>query len=453
MTSISVASVLQSVVIFAFIFTMSHFSSETEYAEYRRTFYIVDFTTALSLFGLGTLMLRKPIKALYTDIIPMVLIINSIQIVTVSVFVFIQHLTFLRYLEIVLFIFLNTLYHLSVSVIVLKTERKLYFRCTSSCFLITMLLMITLVHFDILNYRNAYLTRLLILAVYIIPFLLHVGNRLWKIRMPSMGHTFALLKEAAPIGLGVLLGSCTQYIDKFIASMMDAHQLTVYANASADIPFVGQAISTMSIFFVPIIHTCYMNKDIKGACSNLSNLFIYGWYIGVTVFTMLFCNAEFVVDLLYSNRYAESVILFRVFCFAYLFRIVTYTQVIVALELETIIIRRMIIEMVLQLVLSFILLKLLGTFGLALSVILVLALWSVPYNVLYFRKRLSCRILEILPLKQMSLFFLKAFVPCMSAVMLMNQFGIHRLVILVTSLLLYILVNHKELLYIIRKTR
>lgn len=453
MTSISVASVLQSVVIFAFIFTMSHFSSETEYAEYRRTFYVVDFTTALSLFGLGTLMLRKPIKALYNDIVPMVLIINFIQIVTVTVFVFIQHLTLLRYLEIVLFIFFNTLYHLSISVIVLKNERRLYFRCTSTCFFSTTLLLITFVHFDLLNYRSAYLIRLLILAFYIIPFLLYVGNRLWKIRMPSMGHTLELLKEAAPIGLGVLLGSCTQYIDKFIASMMDAHQLAVYANASADIPFVGQAISTMSVFFVPIIHMCYLKKDIKGACSNLSNLFIYGWYIGVSVFTMLFCNAEFVVDILYSSRYAESVILFRVFCFAYLFRIVTYTQVIVALELEKIIIKRMMIEMVLQLVLSFILLKLFGTFGLALSVILVLTLWSVPYNVLNFRKRLSCHILDILPVKQMTLFFLKAFIPCLGLVMLMNQFVINRLFVFVASLILYTLLNYKEILYIIRKTR
>ena len=125
MTSISVASVLQSVVIFAFIFTMSHFSSETEYAEYRRTFYVVDFTTVLSLFGLGTLLLRKPLKNLYTDIAPMVLIINTIQAITVSIFVIIQKLSFDRYLEIVFFVFINTLYQLIVSVIVLKNERKL----------------------------------------------------------------------------------------------------------------------------------------------------------------------------------------------------------------------------------------------------------------------------------------------------------------------------------------
>ena len=190
-----------------------------------------------------------------------------------------------------------------------------------------------------------------------------------------------------------------------------------------------------------------------GACANLSSLFLFGWYLGVSVFTVLFCNAEFVVDLLYSSRYFESVVLFRVFCLGYLFRIVSYTQIIVSLELENIIIKRMFIEMVLQFILSFVLLKFLGVLGLALSVILVLTLWSVPYNVINFKRRLSCKISEILPFKQMFLFFLKAFVPCLIAVVSMNAFAINRTIVFIVSSLLYVVINMKEIIYVIRKTR
>lgn len=453
MTSISVASVLQSMVIFAFIFTMSHFSIETEYAEYRKTFYVVDFSTAISLFGLGTLILRKPIKSLYDDIVPTMLIINTIQLISVLVFLFIQHLSFVKYLQIVSFIFLETIYQLIVSVIVLKNARRLYFACTSSCFLLTIISLVVLVKFDGLNYLNVYYLRIIILLLYIIPFLIYTGKRIFKIKFPSFPKVVSLFKEAAPIGFGVLLGSCTQYIDKFIASMMDTHQLAVYANASASVPFVGTAITTMSVFFLPIIHKCYINKDKMGACANLSSLFLFGWYLGVSVFTVLFCNAEFVVDLLYSSRYFESVVLFRVFCLGYLFRIVSYTQIIVSLELENIIIKRMFIEMVLQFILSFVLLKFLGVLGLALSVILVLTLWSVPYNVINFKRRLSCKISEILPFKQMFLFFLKAFVPCLIAVVSMNAFAINRTIVFIVSSLLYVVINMKEIIYVIRKTR
>ena len=122
MTSISVASVLQSVVIFSFIFAMSHFSCETEYAEYRRIFYVIDFSTAISLFGLGTLLLRKPLKCLYSDIVPTVFIINLIQLVTVLVLLIIQSLPIIKYIEIVSFVFLNTLYQLCVTVLVMTNS-------------------------------------------------------------------------------------------------------------------------------------------------------------------------------------------------------------------------------------------------------------------------------------------------------------------------------------------
>ncbi len=453
MTSISVASVLQSIVIFAFIFTMSHFAVETEYAEYRKVFYVVDFSTAISLFGLSNLILRKPTKSLYEDIISTILIINAIQLMSVLVFMYIQHFSLLRYLEIVSFIFLNTLYQVSVSIIVLKNERRLYFACTATCFIITVISLLFLVKMDALGFTNAFVLRVIVVLLYIVPFLLFVGKRLFNIKFPSLPRIVSLFKEAAPIGFGVILGSCTQYTDKFIASMMDTHQLAVYANASASVPFVGTAITTMSVFFIPIIHNCYVNKDYKGACHNLSSLFLFGWYIGVSIFTLLFCNAEFVVDLLYSSRYSESVLLFRIFCLGYLFRMASYTQIIVSLELENIIIKRMFIEMILQFVLSFTLLKLLSTLGLAISVIIVLGLWSVPYNVIYFKRRLSCRLSDIFPIKEMAFFFLKAFVPCILAVILMNYFNFNRLVVFLVSSLIYLSINYREILYVIKKTR
>lgn len=453
LTSISIASVLQSVVIFAFIMTMSHFSSENEYSEYRKIFYIIDFTTAISMFGSGALILRKPIKEIYNNIISIVLIINSIQLIAVLVFMFIQHFTFIKYIEIIFFIALNTTYHIVISIIVLRNARKLYFACTSTCFVFTGISLFFLVKSDALTFTFAYLIRLIILLIYVVPFLIWIGKRLFKIKFPTFQRTLSLFKEAAPIGFGTIIGSFTLYIDKFIASMMDAHQLAVYANASADVPFVGTAIATMSSFFLPIIHNCYIKRDIKGACSNLSELLLYGWYIGVTVFTILFCNAEYVVELLYSKQYMESVVLFRIFCLAYLFRIVTYSSVIVALELENIIIKRMIIEMILQTVLSVLLLKILGPLGLAISVITVLALWSVPYNVWNFKRRLNCKLKDIYQAKRMLVFFLKAFLPCLLIVAVMSVLGISQLIVLISSIVVYVLINFRELLYIIRKTR
>ena len=135
-TSFSVASMLQSVAIFAFIFIMSHLATIDAYAEYRKTFYVIDFTTAISLFGLNTLLLRKSISSLYSDILPTVIIINLIQVISVFVFMVIQGFPLLKYWEIVFFISLNTLYQICVSILILSKKKNLYAVCTISSFFV-----------------------------------------------------------------------------------------------------------------------------------------------------------------------------------------------------------------------------------------------------------------------------------------------------------------------------
>lgn len=452
-TSFSVASMLQNVAIFAFIFAMSHFATVDDYAEYRKTFYIIDFTTAISLFGFNTLLLRKPIKSLYGDILPIIIIINIIQLISVFVFMIIQGFPVYKYLEIVFFISLNTLYQICVSVLILSKKKKLYAVCTFSSFVFTVASLVYLIYSTSLDFYNVYFLRIILLAIYILPFFILIRRALKDIKFPSFRKLFEIGKEASPIGFGVIIGSFTLYIDKFIASMMDSYQLTIYANASADIPFVGVAISTMSIYFIPIIHKHFTNNEYHQASHNISTLFIFGWYIGVTIFTLLFCNAEFIIDLLYSSKYAESATLFRIFCGSYLLRIVSYTQLIVSLELERIIIKRMLVEMVLQIVLSVAFFKVFGLVGLAISVILVLGLWSVPYNISYFRTSLKCKVRDILPFNDMLKFFIKAFTPCLLVSILMRNYSINGFIIFSVTFVLYSILNFKEIIYIMRNIR
>ena len=452
-TSFSVASMLQSVAIFAFIFIMSHLATIDAYAEYRKTFYVIDFTTAISLFGLNTLLLRKSIRSLYSDILPTVIIINLIQVISVFVFMVIQGFPLLKYLEIVFFISLNTLYQICVSILILSKKKNLYAVCTISSFFVAGIGLGLLAYSNSLDFYNVYILRIVLLAIYILPFFIEVRRSLRAIEFPSTRKIFEIARDAAPIGLGVMLGSCTLYIDKFIASMMDSYQLSVYANGSADVPFVGIAITTMSIYFIPIIHKHYSAKEYQLASQNISSLFLFGWYIGVSVFTLLFCNAEFVINVLYSSRYAESVTIFRIFCAAYLLRIVSYTQLIVALELEKIIIKRMLVEMILQVVSSFLLFKLFGIVGLSVSVILVLGLWSVPYNILYFKKSLHCKVRDLLPVKSMLSFFIKAFLPCLIISIIMRDYSANGFFIFIVTLVLYCIINFREIVYILRNVR
>lgn len=432
---------------------MSYFSEVSEYAQYRKYFYVIDFTTALSLFGINTLLLRKDKEFISYNIISSILIINLLSFISIVAFGIIKDFSCVVFVQVLLFVFLNTLYQIITGLIIRFHKCKLYFRSTSSNFIIVSVILAYLIVQNKLTFANVYYVRIGSLLLYILPFLITFRDYFKEIKRPNLKKVWSLFKEACPIGLGVIVGSCTLYADKFIASLMSDYDLAVYANASANIPFVGVAITTMSAYYIPIIHREYNQSNLADAKKSLNELFLFGGYIGIIVFSILFCNAKPIITLLYSARYSDSIALFQIFSLGYLLRIISYTHVIVALELEKIILRRMIIELLLQVSVSVLLYKYFGVYGLATSVILVLACWSVPYNIYYFSKKLQCNIRDIIPLKKLGVFFLKCFVVYYAINLLTNYICNNALITIIITSVLFIIVNHKELLYIIQKLR
>ena len=59
LTTFSVISCIQTIVVYLYVLFLTRFASETEYAHYISITYIVDFTVAISLFGFNLLILRE----------------------------------------------------------------------------------------------------------------------------------------------------------------------------------------------------------------------------------------------------------------------------------------------------------------------------------------------------------------------------------------------------------
>ncbi|MDO9153337.1 MAG: hypothetical protein Q7U47_06475 [Paludibacter sp.] len=263
-----------------------------------------------------------------------------------------------------------------------------------------------------------------------------------------------ILILAAPIGIGIVIGSFTQYIDKFLLSFLDTYQLAVYATASADIPFVGVIVINMSLYFMPAIQESYKNNSLEKTKKYISDLFLFGWYLNVIIFTLMFSNADYIIALLYTNKYIESVTIFKILSFSYLLRVVSYSHLIIALGLEKIIIKRMLIEMILQITVSIILLKIFGIYGLAFSAFLVLVFWSVPYNLNYINKVLKSKITEILPFKSMLTFFVKCFVPYYSLnYILISYTSLSRISSLIFSIGFLLIINNREIRYLLNNNK
>lgn len=448
-SSFSTASIFQSLLIFSFIFTMSHYSDVEEYAYYRKVFYIIDFSTVISLFGVNNLLLRKNFDYYYENITSVISLFFAINIIATTIFAVLNSFSFGEFVLISCFVFFNALYQVIISLLYRSGRKQLYIIEVVTSFIVTIIGLVYFTKSGALTFKNVFVLRCLALAIYIVPFFISVRKNLSFVKLPTLRKITVLFKEVSPIGFGMLIGSCTLYIDKFLSTLLSSEQLAIYSNASADIPFVSVAITTMSACFIPLINKSFCEKDYSGSCRYISDLFIFGWYIGTIVFTILFINAEFVVGILYGNNYLASVPIFRVFCFSYLLKIVSYSHLIIALNLERIIIKRMLIELFLQFSMSILLLKIFGTLGLALSVVLVLALWSVPYNVYFFKKTLNCNLHDIFKLKTMLLFAVKTFLPCFLLYHLLSIFNLGLWVYFVATVALVFVIDFSECKYIL----
>lgn len=205
---------------------------------------------------------------------------------------------------------------------------------------------------------------------------------------------------------------------------------------------------------MPAIQESFRNNYIEKTKKYISDLFLFGWYLNVIIFTLMFSNADFIITLLYTNRYIESVTIFKILSITYLLRIVSYSHLIISLGLEKIIIKRMLIEMILQTIVSFIMLKIFGIYGLAFSAFLVLVFWSVPYNLNYINMTLKSKITEILPFKNMVIFFVKCFIPYYFVnEILISSTLLSRIESLILSIIFLIFTNNREIRYLFNNNK
>lgn len=451
--SFSLVSAIQSVIIYFYILLMTHYSSVAEYALYRELIYTNDFTIGIALFGFNLLIMRESKEFLFKNFLGILFVIICFSLIIYCILAITKGFILKDLIRVYILLLSSILYQLSFFLLVKYRKNKLALILSLSSLLIAIIGLLILFYTNTLTSSNIITLRTIVLLVFITPLFFKYTKYLPKLKKPNFQIIKKIIYMASPIGLGVLLGTVTQYTDKFLLSLLDNYQLALYATASADIPFIPIIISNMSLYFIPDIQKLFKNGQLEETTQILKKILIFGWYLNVIIFTILFCNANEIISFLYSSKYIESSVLFRIISLCYLFRLIIYSQIIVALNLEHIIIKRMIIEMILQLILSFTLLKLLGIYGLAISVVLVLGLWSVPYNLHYFAKTLCCNISELLPFKKMSLFFLKCFIPCIICHYVIALQSHNTFLLFFSSTFILLIFNLKEIKYIINNIK
>lgn len=409
----SVVSSIQTVIVYLYVFFMARFAAKEEYANYMAITYIVDFTVAIALFGFNLLVLREKmnyVKRYFASFLAISLAI--IFLVYLVYCVAIRPMPFVYVLLGFILIVLNYLYQMLFSFLIKLQKNKLASLIAFSNLVFILLSLAGLIYFYKLTSLDVLLVRCIQVAAFVAVAAYAVLPVLLPIAPCSVRRMKQCFVKTFPVGGSTVIGTTSQYTDKFILSTLSANAIAQYSVARFDIPFIGIFLNNMSFVYMEKIKSALDCKDYPAVRNILLIFSKYGWYFNVLFFTLLFCNSKLVISTLYSPQYESAHILFRIILLNYLLRVLPYTNVIISMGLERIIMRRLLIEMALQVVVSLTLLHLFGLVGLASSLGVVLLFWSVPYNFYYIAKAAHTSFWKLLPLKSMLTFFAKCFLPC-----------------------------------------
>lgn len=240
----------------------------------------------------------------------------------------------------------------------------------------------------------------IILPVFFFPVSLYLSFKYvtGRWRFPQISSMWKILKFAIPLGLSTICGTLTLQISNIIVSLFcSPEQYAVYATGAKEVPLVSIITGSISIVIM-----AEMSKKCKeGRKQDALELFRKAATIGgcflVPLMVILLIYANDFIDVLYTSKYSDSIIPFRIYLFFLPIRIVFYGAAFIALGRAKAILYRSILELVITTVLAYLFVKLFGYNGAALASITTLYVWSIPYNLRTLGKSFGCKATYILP--------------------------------------------------------
>lgn len=233
------------------------------------------------------------------------------------------------------------------------------------------------------------------------------GRGLKGFKLDEMFLTFKdVLLFTIPLIVGHISALISRQVDKYIiANNFSGDFYATYTIGAKELPIVPLITSSFASVIFPEISKLYSagkNSDVVQLIKDvvrLTSLFIFPSFS-----FLLFFSREFIV-ILFSEKYLESVGIFRIYLFFLPVRILVYSSILSALGKQKIYMLVSFFDLIFNLALGLILVKIFGLIGPAIAV--VASTYIEAFIMLFFISKAlgGIGLFEILPLKFMMLIF------------------------------------------------
>lgn len=217
---------------------------------------------------------------------------------------------------------------------------------------------------------------------------------------PSFSFINKIVKFSVPMGMASMCGAITMQMDKVIVSTMTTPEnFAVYAIGAVEIPLIGIITGSVSAVLIADMKKCVENGDFNEAVRLFRLTAEKTSYIIFPCMFFLFVCGDSIIQTLYSEKYARSVIPFRWYLLLLPARTVIFNALLMATNQTKTIFYRAIISLLINTVLSIIFVNIFGPFGAAVSAVLTIYCWSVVYNLYSLSKRINVDWRQFIPFK------------------------------------------------------
>lgn len=213
----------------------------------------------------------------------------------------------------------------------------------------------------------------------VILMLLSVRGTQGAIGWPGMRTQIAY---SIPMGLGAMIATLHRGLDKLIVSFFTVPEnFAIYVNGAMEIPFIGIITGSATAVLLPEMRKLMMESKRGKALTIWKRAGIKAGVVIIPLMGLLFAAAPDLMVLLYSEKYRESSLIFRIYLLCLPIRIVIFGAVFQAAGRTDLILTRSVIALGANLLLSISFAALFGYKLIALATVAAIYLAAVPYSV------------------------------------------------------------------------
>ena len=215
---------------------------------------------------------------------------------------------------------------------------------------------------------------------------------------PNLISMWQMAKFAIPLGLATVIGTLTNQLSSLIVSLMTTTQeYAIYATGAKEVPFIGLITGSISVVIMAEMSQYCKEKDFGAALDLFRKSAVMSASFLLPLMVFLFLFADSFIEVLYSKKYLESSLPFRIYLLYLPVRIIFYGPALIALGRSKAILYRTLVDFLITGILSYFLVWKFGAFGAAAAPIISAFAWGIPYNINSISKGFKCKSHSLIP--------------------------------------------------------